>query len=446
NLPGTLYYLLEFKNNGIKKKNVNVPPLEHMNNDNDDFHFLNQRRPSLDLSKPYYIKQKRQRPDDDDDSGNDQMQRSKKSRMNADIRLKISTLLNDNSDEQKEELDDKNILKKSRKIRREYFCNKLHTLVITPVNGISFKSQTSVLKLFGQHGKTIKAHTFSTTWRTMYVHFDIKISVEMLQEITVAFNQKQQSIMENSKSSELESEKKKQHRIMLCSYVKNPDVNRYVLLKNVSIRESEKEILETLKDLNLNVEKVERFKGLPMVKVLFANSQDVRQLLQTGSIQIGFEHASCEPFDYNRNRPKNASIVEKQIINQRIVSINASKANINAYCVMDIGVNLSRKEKLFILKKEQKGNPTENKTGQKTNNIQILSKNKESESTRKVDAPKFINSKSNGAGTNNKKDLINMISKNQNQSQNKQNDNNQNNNDINEISQLRKEISYIRLI
>ncbi|ETO05246.1 hypothetical protein RFI_32150 [Reticulomyxa filosa] len=98
-------------------------------------------------------------------------------------------------------------------------------------------------------------------------------------------------------------------------------------------------------------------------------------------------------------------------------------------------------QKLFILKKEQKVNLTENKTVQKPNNIQILSKNKESEPTRKVEAPK-----SNGSRTNNKKDLINRISKSQNQIQNKHKDNNQNNNNINEISQLQKEIADLCLI
>ncbi|ETN99278.1 hypothetical protein RFI_38203, partial [Reticulomyxa filosa] len=108
-------------------ENENVPALEHMNTDQDDFHLPNQRRPSIDLSSPYYGKQKRQRPDDDDDKENDQMQRTKKIRMNSDIGLQVSLSLN-NSDERKEELNDKNIWKKSRKIRREYFCNKLPTL------------------------------------------------------------------------------------------------------------------------------------------------------------------------------------------------------------------------------------------------------------------------------------------------------------------------------
>ncbi|ETO02853.1 hypothetical protein RFI_34560, partial [Reticulomyxa filosa] len=289
---------------------------------------------------------------------------------------------------------------KSRKIRREYFCNKLPTLVITPVNGILFKSQTSVLKLFGQYGKNIKAHIFSTTWRTMY---RLKCSKRLLWH----------SIKNNN---QLWKTQKKQHRIMLCSVfssnyvksqkekrlhdVKNPDVNIYVLLKNRG--------------------KSIAFKDLPMVKVLFANSQDVRQLLQTGSIQIGFEHASCEPFDYNRNRPKshfrqcrkcfglNHYANEctrkqkcKELLHKRkqskykCILCHGKHTSDSVLCHViqkvrkDIGVNLSRKEKLFILKKEQKGNPTENKTGQKTNNIQILSKNKESESTRKVDAPKF---------------------------------------------------------
>ncbi|ETN98594.1 hypothetical protein RFI_38898 [Reticulomyxa filosa] len=49
--------------------------------------------------------------------------------------------------------------------------NKLPTLV----NGQSMKSQTSILKIFGKNGKSlstkIKAHTFSSTWKTVFVHF-----------------------------------------------------------------------------------------------------------------------------------------------------------------------------------------------------------------------------------------------------------------------------------
>ena len=69
-------------------------------------------------------------------------------------------------------------------------------------------------------------------------------------------------------------------------------------------RETETEIAETLNDQGFKVEKVEQFRGLPIVKVTFGTPDDVKRALESQGIQIGFEMASCEPFDKFRIRPR----------------------------------------------------------------------------------------------------------------------------------------------
>ncbi|ETO35822.1 hypothetical protein RFI_01240, partial [Reticulomyxa filosa] len=65
-------------------------------------------------------------------------------------------------------------------------------------------------------------------------------------------------------SGQLEKLKKK---------ISNPETNRCMLLKNVSTREYHQEVVDTLEELD-EVEEVERFKGMPVVKVIFSNAKD----------------------------------------------------------------------------------------------------------------------------------------------------------------------------
>ncbi|ETO15448.1 hypothetical protein RFI_21916 [Reticulomyxa filosa] len=118
------------------------------------------------------------------------------------------------------------------------------TLVITLVDGRLLKSSSSVLELFGENVKQlatkIKAHTFSQTWRTLFVHFDSKqINGEGLEKIATSFNELHQQ--ENKEEDENEEKKKK--KTMKC-VVYNPkyapeqkersEKNLFVLLKNIS--------------------------------------------------------------------------------------------------------------------------------------------------------------------------------------------------------------------
>ncbi|ETO03628.1 hypothetical protein RFI_33774, partial [Reticulomyxa filosa] len=162
---------------------------------------------------------------------------------------------------------------------RDYFCRTSPT----PVDGRLLKSSASVLKLVDsgnekQLASKIKAHTFSQTWRTLFVHFD---------------HQKINGEGTNKKIKKMKKMKKRKR-----NEVEDPEKNLFVLLKNISPSESE-EIAEALKDMGYNVEKVERFKGLPMAEVLFKTSNDVKQAFtKADQDRISFNAGSVwiEPF------------------------------------------------------------------------------------------------------------------------------------------------------
>lgn len=316
-----------------------------------------------------------------------------------------------------EELNDKNIWKKDKRIRREYFCKTCPTLVITPINGKLLKSQTAVVKMFGRSSQKIvqmlKAHSFSSTMKTIYIHFQSQVRLEELKIIAEKFNDYQQSQLQmqdkpDSKDENL-NDALQRRRIPKCvifstTYVAdqkaqrskdmyNPEINHFVLLRNVSLRETEIEIKETLQEMNLRVEKVERFKGLPLVKVQLSTSEDVIRALQGKEFFIGYNMVTCEPFDKFRSRPRSHFIQCRKCFGLNHLAKDCSKKKVCKYCGMynhsteqcykkgypgkykcvlckgkhpsdsilcpviqkiraTIGINLSRREKKIIDKKE----------------------------------------------------------------------------------------------
>lgn len=86
--------------------------------------------------------------------------------------------------------------------------------------------------------------------------------------------------------------------------IQNPDFNHCVLLRNVDICESETDIKEMLKDLGYEIEDVQRFKSLPIVKVTLSSGEAVKRILSDNSIYIGYRLATCELFDPYRRRPR----------------------------------------------------------------------------------------------------------------------------------------------
>lgn len=417
--------------------------------------------------------------------------------------------INDNISEieskEVEELNDENIWKKNKKIRREYFCKSTLTLVITPVNGNLLKSQTAVLKLFGKNTKAIssklKAHTFSSTLRTIYIHLQRNVRREEAEEFIKRYNSLQQE--QEMKENNDENENKKPRKVSRCSFfnsnyvneqkekriqqVQNPEENKTVLLKNVPLRETEEEIKETLTELEYNIEKVERFKRLPIVKVTFGTSQDVQRIIQDQNIRIGYNLVKCEIFDKFRSRPRShfhqcrncfglnhfAKDCNRRKKCKYCGGINHSSQNCyhkgnseKQKCILckgnhpsdsilcpviqqtreTIGINLSRREKIIIQRKE---NIHVEQNQKKT---VILQKNSSQAS---VKAWKDLASNRNEELNNERKQKVEkeqeqkisqpIPSKNKTQQQRQRNNNQyQSYNQQDEILQLRKEISELR--
>ncbi|ETO29210.1 hypothetical protein RFI_07911, partial [Reticulomyxa filosa] len=145
------------------------------------------------------------------------------------------------------------------------------TIVLTPVDGKSLRSTTSVLKLFGDDKKAmstkVKAHTFSQTLRTLYVHFNNQqVDKNALDCIAERFNQMHpphdQKTM--TKKKEMFKIKEKENNKMLCIQsgvhkryeVEDPETDIYVIMKNVSPNESDNEIMEALQEIEYKVDKV----------------------------------------------------------------------------------------------------------------------------------------------------------------------------------------------
>ncbi|ETO08755.1 hypothetical protein RFI_28631, partial [Reticulomyxa filosa] len=234
---------------------------------------------------------------------------------------KIATVNNINEEKKNDEVNEENVWKKSRKVRRLYFCANFPTLVITPVKGRMLLSASSLVRFMGLDQNYIrlkvKAHTHSASWRTLYVHLSKEIQTSELEDISKRFNDihSKQSVRNDAKDgNEVQfvtpkcsifqktySEEAKKKRL---EDVNNPDVNRYVLLKNINLRESEKEIISSLEEYKYKIQECKRFKGLPIVKVLMSSAEDVKRILSDNNIFIGYQKVKCEIFDQNRRRPR----------------------------------------------------------------------------------------------------------------------------------------------
>ncbi|ETO01376.1 hypothetical protein RFI_36064, partial [Reticulomyxa filosa] len=201
------------------------------------------------------------------------------------------------------------ICKFKSRYRHNFLCSSSPTLAITSIQAKELKSATSVIKLIGlnnrhQLSSDVIAHTFSGNLRTLYVHFAVNVNAQHLQQLCETFNKKQLESDSDEKSENKFKKSKRQPKcqIYLRNYVDeikkrkqqeifNPELNEIVLLKNVQIRESEKEIKETLEEYVYSVEQVKRFNRMPMI-------------LQDKDIQIGYAMTQVILFDKNKSRPK----------------------------------------------------------------------------------------------------------------------------------------------
>ncbi|ETO00447.1 hypothetical protein RFI_36997 [Reticulomyxa filosa] len=146
----------------------------------------------------------------------------------------------------KKELNDENIWKENKNVRKDYFC----------------RTSPSLLKLIADQ-------------------FNARQQQQGSQDIISDKNKAIDQILRFFLSSDLKE-------------IENPQTNRCILLRNVSIIESPQEIVDTLEELGYEVEEVERFKGMPVVKVTFIKAEDVQRVIEEKVITIGFSEAKLK--------------------------------------------------------------------------------------------------------------------------------------------------------
>ncbi|ETO09967.1 hypothetical protein RFI_27409 [Reticulomyxa filosa] len=157
---------------------------------------------------------------------------------------KNNTKCNLNEEKKDEKVNENNVRKKSRKIRRQYFCTNFPTLVITPVKGRTLLSTSSLIRFIfnDTHSKELVQNFSKDDNEVQFITSKCFIFQILYQE---------------------EAKKK-------IEDLNNPNVNRYVLIKIINIRESEKGILESLAGYKYNIQEIQRLKGLAIVKVLMS--------------------------------------------------------------------------------------------------------------------------------------------------------------------------------
>ncbi|ETN97912.1 hypothetical protein RFI_39614, partial [Reticulomyxa filosa] len=125
-------------------------------------------------------------------------------------------------------------------------------------------------------------------FRTLFVHFAVDVNDHQLSQLAHNFNDSKNVQIEQKdnsngnqrivkqprcdiyrKSFAAEQKKKREEAVI------NPEINRYVLLRGVSIHESENKIKETLEDYGYQIQEVKRFHKMHIVKVMLSNSSDV---------------------------------------------------------------------------------------------------------------------------------------------------------------------------
>ncbi|ETN99284.1 hypothetical protein RFI_38197, partial [Reticulomyxa filosa] len=198
----------------------------------------NCRRLSVDL---YVPTRKRKRPNENEDQSDRNESARKKMRQHYELNVvSFSQKEQDSKEEMKnEEINENNIWKQKMKVRKEYFCKKSPTLVI---------GQWSIDEITNIGTEDICQY-------------------QELDKIAKNFNDMQISSEEKENKSENIETKAIKSRSPKCSVFSSSYVaeqkhkraqeitNRCVLLKNFFTRETEKEIIETLQEMEYDVEK-----------------------------------------------------------------------------------------------------------------------------------------------------------------------------------------------
>ena len=84
--------------------------------------------------------------------------------------------------------------------------------------------------------------------------------------------------------------------------------------------------------MGYKVTMVERFKNLPIIKVQFETSEDVRRILEQKEIRIGFNWSSCEPFNKYHSRPRSHFIQCRKCFGLNHFARDCSRRERCKYC------------------------------------------------------------------------------------------------------------------
>ncbi|ETN99166.1 hypothetical protein RFI_38315, partial [Reticulomyxa filosa] len=137
-----------------------------------------------------------------------------------------SSNLQHNDEKKADEITFKNTWKKNMKTRRQFLCSNVSTIVITP----------------------------------LFVHFAVDISEQQLIQFANSFNDATNEQIEQKENQDGKQRTVRQPRCDIYrktfaeqkrrreEAVTNPDVNRFILLRGVSIHENDNDIKETLED------------------------------------------------------------------------------------------------------------------------------------------------------------------------------------------------------
>ncbi|ETO33161.1 viral A-type inclusion protein [Reticulomyxa filosa] len=254
---------------------------------------------------PYVIARRKKRKLSDtveEASGSDvQTQMHKKVRISNQIFSGSRSRESEDENENKNENEKSNVNFEDKKKNEE--------INLINIEKMDRKEKRNIIVQISQHcqlSKIIKSQTFSMNWSTVFVHFSAEMKKQDLEEIMNHFNKNipkgDDEIV--TKCTIYQKNYVEQVKHKRQQDVTNTNTNRRVLMKNVDVNETTTNIQQLLNNYGYNVERLERFKGLPVVKLTMGNSEDVNKILKDENLFICYRKTKCELFDPFRSRPR----------------------------------------------------------------------------------------------------------------------------------------------
>ncbi|ETO03151.1 hypothetical protein RFI_34259, partial [Reticulomyxa filosa] len=222
------------------------------------------------------------------------------------------------------------------------------------------------------------AHTHSASWRTLYVHLEANSKIYELEEISKTLNEIHCKNPNKNNANDCSDNIDPQILLPKCSIfqktyvedtkrkrieeVNDPEMNRYMLLKNINIRESEQEIIDTLAEYKYSVNEIQRFNGLPVAKVLMSTAEDVRRILKDDNIFIGYRKKPICKYCGRINHTSEQCKFKKSPTKYQCVLCKGNHRSDSLICPktqdvrQKLGIAFTRRETEIIERKKQQNN------------------------------------------------------------------------------------------